>query len=156
MLLPAVTGSGAPELVTARSAWPALATSVLATAELLPELGSGVDAEMFAVSVIVVPEAVPELTLRTMANVELANEAKEGSLQEMVPVKPAGIGLELQVQPAGAGNATPSVVFVGMVSVKTALEAAEGPLFVTTAVMVTLLPAMTVGAEAVLVTARSA
>lgn len=46
MLLPAVTGFGTPELVTARSACPALAAIVVAVAILLLVLGSGVDAEM--------------------------------------------------------------------------------------------------------------
>src|SRR5208282_5256017 len=139
MLLPAVTGFGNPELDTAKSAWPAEATRVVAVAELLPELGSGVEEAMLAVSEITVPEAVPEVTLRTIAKVEVAKAAKELSVQVIVPVKPTG--RVLQSQPEGGVNAAPRVVLTGMVSVNTAEEAAEGPLLVTTAVMVTLEPA---------------
>src|SRR5580658_5201846 len=46
MLLPGVTGFGVPVLVTARSAWPEVATVTEAVAKLFVVFGSGVDAEV--------------------------------------------------------------------------------------------------------------
>ena len=46
MLFPGVTGFGVPVLVTARSAWPELATSMDAVAKLFAVFGSGVESAM--------------------------------------------------------------------------------------------------------------
>src|SRR3974390_1657718 len=118
MLLPGVTGFGKPLLVTARSAWPADATTVVAVASLFPLLGSVVLELTSATAEITVPAAVPALTCNTIGNVEDAPEAKDVSLQVNVPVPPRG--MVLQDQPLGGVNAAPRVVLAGIVSVKVA------------------------------------
>src|SRR5271167_3540969 len=125
MLFPGVTGFGVAELDTARSAVPAAPTVVEAVAELFPELGSGVDEEMLAVAEITVPEAVPALTVRTMGKVAVPPFAKVALVQVKVPVPPTA--MVLQDQPEGGTSKTPNVVPVGIVSVKTLVDAAIGP-----------------------------
>jgi hypothetical protein len=85
MLLPTVTGLGDAVLVTAMSAWPAVATTTFAVAVLLFGFGSGVVAETFAVSVMTVPEAVPAVTLTTTVKVVDAPAANVGFEQVRVP-----------------------------------------------------------------------
>ena len=160
MLLPAVTGFGIPELVTARSAWPAVATRIEAVAELLPLFGSGVEEAIFAVLKRTVPDGTEAGTVMTTGNVEVPLPATmEAAVHVIVPVKPA-VGV-VQDQPLGATKEK-NVAFcvpaalLAVGSVKDSEEAVAGPLLLTTAVMVKLEPARTVGAEAVLVTARSA
>src|ERR1700679_2923445 len=111
MLFPSVTGFGAAELVTLKSACPAMATTSVAVAELLLGFGSVVVAETFAVSVITVPEAVPEFTVKTTANVAEEPEASVAFEQVSVPLRTE------QVQPVvGDGVAETNVVFAGIAS----------------------------------------
>ena len=84
----------------ARSDWPAVATVVLTVALLLLGLGSVVVAETWAVSVIVVPEAVPIFTETTTVNVVEVLAARLAFEQVSVPLAAP------QVQPvAGEGVA---------------------------------------------------
>src|SRR5580692_3223099 len=105
MLLLGVTGLGAPELVTPRSACPVVATVVDAVAELFPEFGSGVVAAMLAVAEITVPEGVAEFTFNTSENVAVALAVNEPIVQVNVPVPPTR--MVLQDQPVGGVNAAP-------------------------------------------------
>lgn len=159
MLFPGVTGFGAPVLVTARSSWPAVATNTEAVAMLLPVFGSGVEAEIVAVPERTVPDGAAAGTAITIGNVAVPFNASELMVQVIVPVVPA-VGV-LQDHPLGttmetkvASTVPAELLAVG--SVNTTEDAAAGPLLVTTAVMVKFVPAVTVGADAVLVTARSA
>jgi hypothetical protein len=63
MLLPAVAGFGLPELVTLKSACVPEATAMLAVAELSAGFVSFVVVAPVAVSVMIVPAAVPAFTL---------------------------------------------------------------------------------------------
>jgi len=63
MLLPAVTGFGLPEFVTLRSACTPEATAMLTVAELFAGFVSRVVVDTVAVSVMIVPAAVPALTV---------------------------------------------------------------------------------------------
>jgi hypothetical protein len=63
MLLPAETGFGVPVFVTTRSAWVADATAMFTVAELLPGLVSRELVDADSVSVMIVPAAVPAVTL---------------------------------------------------------------------------------------------
>ena len=153
MLLPWVIGFGVPEALTARSAWPAVATVAVAVAVLLLGLESGVGDAMLAVSVITVPEAVPEGTLRTTGKEAVAPAATVAAVQRIEPLVPA-VGV-LQLQPEGTTSEL-NVVLTGVDSVKEALAALAGPLLVTTAVMVRVEPAFTTIGFAVFVMARSA
>src|SRR5713101_1263172 len=65
MLLPAVTGSGVPTLLTLMSAWPATPTAMLTVAELFPATVSRVVVVTVAVSETIVPAAVPGFTFTT-------------------------------------------------------------------------------------------
>ena len=100
MLLPPVTGFGAAELITLKSDCPEVATTTVAVAELLFGLGSVVAEETFAVSVMNVPEGVPEFTVTTTVKVVEAPGATVGFEQVSVPLATA------HVQPvAGDGAA---------------------------------------------------
>lgn len=159
MLLPGVTGFGNPELVTARSAWPVVATVVVAVAALFPAFGSGVEAAMLAVPKRTAPDAAPDGTFMTIGNVAVPPNAKDAMVHVIVPVPPA-VGV-LQAHPLGTTSETNvaftvAALLLAVFSVNTKPEAVAGPLLVTTAVIVKLEPARTVGDDAVLVTARSA
>src|SRR3974377_1858723 len=126
MLLLGVTGFGDPLAVTARSACPAEATTVVAVASVLFFFGVGVFALTSAVAEITVPAAVPAFTFSTTGNVEDPPDANDELVQVSVPVPPTG--MVLQDQPLGGVNAAPSVVFAGMASAKVTNAAVAGPL----------------------------
>lgn len=137
----ASTGTGLGVFVTERSA--PSATGTLAVALLLALFGStGVVSATDAVSVIVVPEATPELTVTTKVKVALvfaANVVLALFVHSRVTV--------LQVHPAGPVKEK-TVVFAGKVSVNVmdpavVDPAVAGPRFWTTCVKVILLPAVT-------------
>jgi hypothetical protein len=129
ILLPATTGLGDAESVTVNSPPEVVPTTVEAEAVLLAELGSLAEELTAAVSVMIVPFAVPAVTLVTSEKVAAVPPLKLKSVQTMLPVPPApGV---THVQPAGAVKDT-NVLLAGMDSVSVALSAALGPLFVTT------------------------
>jgi hypothetical protein len=150
MLLPSVTGLGLAELLTLRSAWPAVATTTVAVAELLFGLGSVVAEETVAVPVMTVPEGVPATTATmTLKLVELP-AATRGFEHVSVPADTP------QVHPvAGVGETETNVVFAGMASLNTTVAAGAAPLFATTTVYVILVPAITGLGDAVFVSERS-
>jgi len=122
MLLPAKTATGDATVLSARSAWTAVATTSVAVAVLSPAKESLV-ALTVTVSVITVPLAVPAFTLYTRVKVPLAPAATLGLMH--CGGKPA------QLQPAGGVMET-NVVFAGVASVNVAAEAGIAPVFVTT------------------------
>src|SRR5277367_1439803 len=127
MLLPPVTGLGEAALVTLKSDWPAVATTSVAVAELLLGFGSVVVAETFAVLVMTVPEAVPELTVSTTEKLAAAPEASVALEHVSVPLTTE------HVQPvAGDGVAETNVVLAGIASLNATVDAAAAPLFLTT------------------------
>ena len=151
MLFPPVTGFGVAELVTLRSAWPAVATTSVAVALLLFGLGSVVVEDTFAVTVIGVPAGVNEFTVRTTVIVSDAPEASVAFEQVSVPATTE------QLHPAeGDGVAETKVVVAGIASLTATVLAAAAPLFVTTTVYVILFPAITGLGVLVLVMERSA
>ena len=131
MLFPARTGLGAAELVTKRSACPAVATSTVAVAVAAVGLGLGVPEFTLAVLAIIEPGSAAPLTVKTKVNVAVAPLANEGMLQETFPVPPMG-GSE-QPQPTAAAKEK-KVVFAGTVSTRPGATAAAGPLLCTTMV----------------------
>jgi hypothetical protein len=159
MLLPGVTGLGVPVAVTAKSSCPAVATVTEAVDTLLPVFGSGVDAEIEAVLDKTVPDGAAAGTAMTIGKVAVPFSASEPMVQLIVPEVPA-VGV-LQDQPVGTDMETnvaltvaPALLAVG--SVNTTADAVAGPLLMTTAVIVKFVPAVTVGADGVFVTPRSA
>ena len=96
--MPAVTGDGAPELVTTKST--ARLTIVLTVVELLGALGSLTAEVTDELAVMVVPSAVAAFTFTLTLTFATVPAAKLGFVHVMVPVAPtAGV---TQVQPAGA------------------------------------------------------
>ena len=116
-------------------------------------LGSVVEDDTVAVSLIAVPCTVPAFTFSTTGKLAVPG-AKLGLVQRMVPALPA-VG-NVQDQPPGIGLSEKNVVFGGVASVKDALIAVLGPPLVTPCVYVMLLPACTGTGLPVLVTDRSA
>jgi len=112
------------------------ATSVVTVAVLFAVFGSLTVLAMFGELVIVVPDAVPAVTLTTNGKLTMAPTASvcpEFNVQVSVPVPPTA--MVLHVQPAGAVKAAPSVVVAGMASVNVTVVVpdaviAVGPLFV--------------------------
>jgi hypothetical protein len=127
MLFPAVTGFGLAEFVTLRSACVALATPIVTVAELLAVFVSLVDVATIAVSVMIVPAAVPALTVTTTGNVLIEPGATVGLVQLMDPAV-------VQVHPVGTGLSETKVVLAGNASVNVALAQLLGPELVTTCV----------------------
>jgi hypothetical protein len=111
--------------VAIRSAWIAVATTSLAIALLLAELGSVVEELTVAVSLIAVPEATLAFTVTTKLIVALVLAARLEIVQVRVP--------RLHVQPAGPVKDV-AVVFAGVASVKITLAPAVGPALATTCV----------------------
>ena len=158
MLLPGVTGFGNPELVTARSAWPVVATVVVAIAALFPAFGSGVDAARWRCQ---------KNGSRRRTRWHIHDDRERGSAGRSQGRDGAGDragptgGRSAEAHPLGTTRETNvaftvAALLLAVFSVKTKPEAVPGPLLVTTAVIVKLEPARTVGEDAVLVTARSA
>src|SRR5262245_5023961 len=99
-------------LLIAKSAL--LWTSVVAVAELLPDVGSVVALDTLAVLVMVVPLAVPAVTWTTTVKTLEALAGCVGFVNVSVPVPPAGTA-SVRVQPAGVVAET-NVVFAGTAS----------------------------------------
>jgi hypothetical protein len=128
--VPSVTGFGVAVFTMATSALEELATSTVALAVLLVSPGTRFVAVAVAVSVMLVPEGVPEFTCSTTVKLAFDPDPKLApSLHVIVPVPPTE-GLVGQVHPVGIVMDW-NVVFGGVVSVKLAPVAAAGPLFVT-------------------------
>jgi hypothetical protein len=127
MFWPAFTGFGLAEFVTLRSACPAVATPIFTVAELSLGFVSDVAEAAVAVSVIIVPEAVPAFKLTTTGKVLDEPGATLGFVQLIDPAV-------VQVHPAGTGLSDTNVVFTGNASVKVALAQLLGPPLVTTCV----------------------
>jgi hypothetical protein len=90
---------GTATLVNAKSDCPAVPTITLVCVKLFDATGSLVSAPTRAVFVNIVPLETPLLTLVTIVNVELAPEASDVAMQEIVPVDPtAGV---VQLHPVG-------------------------------------------------------
>ena len=122
--MPAVTGFGLPAFVTLKSACAPLATAMVTVAELLARFVSCVVVAPVAVSVMIVPAAVPAATLTTTGNVAVVPGATLGFVHEMDPVV-------VHVHPGGTGVKDTNVVFAGKFSVKVTPAQLLGPLFVT-------------------------
>ena len=121
---------------------------------LFPGLGSEVLEEAVALLVILVPPAVDERTFTVILNALLPPPAgSDGSAQTTVPVAPT-LGV-WQVQPVGLVIAE-KMVPAGSVSENPGFVAEVGPLFWRLMLKVTVLPAWTVVAPALMVRERSA
>src|SRR5580692_4988072 len=130
MLLPAVTGFGLPELVTLRSACVADVTAMVTVAVLFAELVSCDVVAPVSVSVIIVPAAVPAVTLYTAAIVPTEPGGTLGFVQLTGPV----FG-QVHVPPPAVTTATDTnVVFAGVASVSVAVLQLLGPELVTVCV----------------------
>ena len=131
-----MTGFGEPVFTIAMSALFALATTTVALAVLVVMLGTTLPAVALSVSVMLVPDGVPEMTCNTRVKFAVFAEPTPRlplSVQVMVPVPPT-TGTVPQVHPAG-GVIDWKVVFGGVTCVKVIpVVAAAGPLFVTVCV----------------------
>jgi len=125
MLLPADTGFGLAVFVTLKSACPAPATPIVTVAELLFLFVSLVEVATVAVSVMMVPAAVPAVTVTTTGKVLVEPGATLGFVQLMDPVV-------VQVHPAGTGARETNVVLAGIASVNVSVLQLLGPVLVTT------------------------
>src|SRR2546429_386460 len=144
MFSPAFTGSGAPLLVTERSA--RAMTLVVAVAELFPGHGSNVSLVAVAVLLSVVPFGVLALTLTTSLNVAFAPAPKIEIVQLIAPLPPT-IGVT-QVHAGGEASET-NVVPDGTRSAKATAVAASGPAFETWMRYVRFVPGATGSGEPV-------
>jgi hypothetical protein len=128
MLFPARTAAGAPTLVTAKSAWPAVETPVVIHVALSAKFVSYVVVLTEAAPVITVPAATPLFTFTWICRLAAgAPFAKLAMVHEMFPV-PFTAGV-VQLHPAG-GVIDWNVVFAGTASVNTDVAASLGPAFV--------------------------
>ncbi len=154
--MPCVTGFGLPVFTMAISALLAPATTTVALAVLVVMPVGILPAVAVAVSVMFVPAGVAAATCRTRLKVAAPFTASvPARVQVIVPVPPTS-GTVPQVHPAG-GVIDRKFVFGGVVCVKVIPAfVTAGPLFVTTCVYVTLLPAATDVADGELVVIRSA
>src|SRR5260221_3468883 len=118
MSCPCPTGSGESVLTMAMSALFAEVTRFVAV-ELLFEAMLSTAAEIVALLVSVVPEAVLELTCTIGVNVALAPMPSEAMVQTMFPLEPttggvqlqpAGVTIDTKPVPAGTGMVTETVV----------------------------------------------
>ena len=127
-MLPAVTGSGVPTLVTRMSACPAPPTAILTVTKLSPGTVSRVVVVTVAASEMIVPLGVPGFTLTTTWKLAVVAGGKVAIVQVMFPVPPtAG---KMQAQPTGV-TAEKNVAFAGTAWVKLTVAALPGPLLVT-------------------------
>src|SRR5262245_32773970 len=152
-LLPAVTGSGVSDLVTARSD-PAT-TDVFSVSELFADVGSGVLLTTDAVLTMVVPLDAALLTLSTSVNVAEAPEASDAALAMTPPVPPTGGVVRVKAGPEFCSMEM-KVVPAGMTSDIVTSAAALGPALAIVIVYVTFVPATTGSGESTLVIDRSA
>ena len=125
MLFPGITDGGAPTVLSARSAWPAVATTSVAVAELGPK--AWFVALTVTVSLITVPLAVPPFTCTTTCTVPLDPAGADAAVQFIAPGWPTG-GV-VQVVPGGE-VIEKNVVFGGVFSLKVGLVAAALPTLV--------------------------
>src|SRR5271163_4514199 len=132
MLLPSVTGLGKAELVTLRSAWVADATVTFAVALLFPVFGSSTPETTLAVLVMIVPFAVPAVTVTTTVIVAVFPDGSGGSVvSEQLMVFGVVVVMREHAHPVGPVAET-KVVFAGRLSVTEVFGEAAGPLLVTT------------------------
>src|ERR1700716_1859535 len=111
MFPPAFTGSGAPLLVTERSA--RVMTLVVAVAELFPGHGSKVSLVAVAVLLSVVPFGVLAFTRTTSLNVAVAPAPNVEIVQLTVPVPPAAGAEQVKAGPVSCANEV-NVVLAGV------------------------------------------
>src|SRR5947208_618943 len=128
MSWPAVTGSGEPLLVTARSA--EVPTVVVAVEVLFEAFDSVVVEATVATFVIVAPFGVAAFTLTTSVKPALAPAARVTRVQVTVPGLPAAGVVQPKVGPLVWVRDT-KVVPAGRTSVRLTLWASEGPAFAT-------------------------
>src|SRR5262245_11513995 len=126
MLLPAKTGSGESDFVTARSA--NACTVVVAVPVLLAGVGSTVALAAVALLVIVAPLAVVEFTFSTIVNTAVSPGATVAFEKTTLPVPPGGGALTPQPTPV-VTTADTNVAFAGTASVTVTVCASDGPLF---------------------------
>lgn len=127
---PAFTGFGLAAFVTLRSACVAPATPIVTVAELFEELVSREAVATVAVSVMMVPDAVPVGTLYTAVMVAVEPGGTLGLVQETGEA----FG-QVQAPPPVVTAATDTkVVFAGVASLNVAVLQLLGPLLVTTCV----------------------
>src|SRR6266849_4330643 len=126
MLFPAVTGLGVPVMVMPTTA--DATTGVVTVAEC--GLVESVGLETVAVSVMLVPLGVLELTCTTTVNVADAPAARVVSVPVIVPVPPAGGLVNVKAGPLVWLSET-KVVLAGTASLSTTLGAAAGPALLT-------------------------
>src|SRR5438094_657719 len=126
MLLPAVTGLGEPVIVIPTTA--EVTTGVVTVAECGLVESDGL--ETVAVSVMCVPAGVLAVTCTTTVNVADAPAARVGAVPVIVPVRPTGGVVKVNVGPLFWVSET-NVVFPGTPSVSCTLWASLGPLLVT-------------------------
>src|SRR5947199_396373 len=114
MFCPALTGCGASESATERSACPA--TVVVAVAVLLPLVGSGVVEEIVVLALIVpVAAGSTSTTAVKLAEPPAANVARVTVTVPVAPtagvvaLHPAGVVTETNVVPAGVASVTDTV-----------------------------------------------
>src|SRR5438270_431100 len=105
------------------SAWKL--TVVVALAELLPGVGSGVAEAAVAVLVITVPVAVLASTWTTIMKAAVSPLGSVARANTIVPVPPTGVA-SVRDQPAGTLAAT-KVVCVGSGSLTVTVCASSGP-----------------------------
>src|SRR5581483_6849612 len=126
MLLPAITGSGESDLVTARSAL--VCTVVEAVAVLLPVDGSVVVEAATALLLMMLPLAALALTLTMIVKTAVSPFGTDALEKTMLPVPPA-MTESVRAQPLPVVNtADTNVVLVGTASVIVTVCAVPGPL----------------------------
>jgi hypothetical protein len=117
---------------------------------------------MLEVFVILVPEAVPALTLTTRGNVsdvpagkvEPTVQTPAAPAQQLIVPVPPTAGRAVQITPAGSASDT-KVVFAGTELVNTGFDALAGPAFESVSKNVMLFPAETGLGEPEMVSIRS-
>src|SRR3954471_2637739 len=127
MLLPAKLGSGASDLVMARSAL--VCTVVVAVPVLLPGVGSVVVLAAVAELLIVAPFAVFELTLTTIVKTAVSPAATVDFEKTTLPVPPTAGGLGIVQPEPVVTTADTNVVLAGTASVTVTICASLGPAF---------------------------
>src|SRR5438105_2733584 len=125
MLLPAITGSGASDLVTDRST--RRMRLVIATSMLLLLLGSAVVLETVAVLVIVAPWAVLEFTLTTIMKSSVSAPATVALKKSTLRLPPTAGALVLQ-PPCVVIVPDTNALLARRASVTVTLCASDGPL----------------------------
>src|SRR5579863_141203 len=130
--VPSVTGFGDAVFTIAMSALFALATTTVALALLVVRFGTILPVVALSVSVMLVPDGVPETTCSTRVKLAEAFSAIVPVMQVIVPVPPTA-GTVLQVHPTG-GAMDWKVVFGGVICVNVTPVADAGPSLVTVCV----------------------